>query len=130
MRRIEQGFDHNFDMMISEYWFGLPLDPDYLCACFHSSQAERGFNSAGYTNPEFDELAVMQRRELDPSKRRQLVWKMQETLAADLPWVPLFNNLRIDLYRNDTFEGWVGRPSGLPPYSQVWSYLKVKRVAS
>ncbi len=61
-------------------------DPDEIVYnLFHSSTAEKGYNFIGYTNPEFDAVAEAQRVEIDEAKRRQLVYKAQEILAADQP---------------------------------------------
>ena len=128
MRKLEQGLNHDFDMYVSEYWFGLPLDPDYLCSLFHSSQIERGFNSAGYENAKLDELAISQRQEIDMEKRKNLVWDMQDILAKDQPWIPLTSNIRIEFFRNDAYDGWISRPLGCPAYYQIWSYLNIRRV--
>ena len=121
-------FTHDFDMYIAGFWFGLPIDPDFLCGFFHSTQADQGLNTSGYNNPEFDELASQQRAELDREKRKEYVWKMQDILARDVPWLPLYRILRIDTYRNDAYEGWISRPKGFPPYYSIWSLLKIKQV--
>ena len=128
LRKLEMGFSHDFDMNLSGFWFGLPLDPDYLCGFFHSSQAEEGLNYAGYEDPEFDRIAIQQRQEMDAEKRRKVIWEMQDMLARDAPWIALYSTLRIDAYRNDTFEGWVSRAKGFPPYYQIWSYLNIRPV--
>ncbi|MEP4423964.1 MAG: ABC transporter substrate-binding protein, partial [Nitratireductor sp.] len=61
-------------------------DPDEIVYnLFHSSTAEKGYNFIGYSNPEFDAVAEAQRVEIDEAKRRQLVYKAQEILAADQP---------------------------------------------
>jgi len=126
VRAIEHGWSHEFDMVVSEFWFDLPLDPDFLCSLFHSTQSARGFNSSGYANPEFDEVALQQRVELDRDKRKKQVWKMQDILAQDVPWIPITSNIRIEFYRSDSFRGWVKRPKGLAPYFQKWSYLELE----
>lgn len=63
-------------------------DPDELVFnLFHSSTAEKGFNFVGYNNPAYDKIAEDQRRETDPQKRKALVVKAQEMVAADAPYV-------------------------------------------
>lgn len=122
-------FTHDFDLLFGGFWLPQPLDPDYLAGFFHSSQAEQGgLNCSGYMNPEFDKLAIMQREEIDTERRKDLVWKMQEILATDVPWLPLYSINRIDTYRNDAFIGWISRPKGFPPYYQIWSFLNIRKV--
>lgn len=61
-------------------------DPDEIIYnLFHKSTAENGYNFVGYLNPEYDAVAEAQRIEIDRDKRRELVFKAQEILAADQP---------------------------------------------
>jgi len=61
-------------------------DPDEIVFnLFHSTTAEKGYNFVGYNNPEFDRVAEAQRSEVDQEKRKQLIYKAQEILAADQP---------------------------------------------
>lgn len=63
-------------------------DPDeFIYNLFHSSTAEKGYNFVGYNNPEYDKLAEAQRGETDPDKRKELVFKAQEILAEDVPYL-------------------------------------------
>ena len=66
------------------------LDPDELVYnLFHTSTAEKGYNFVGYNNPTYDEIATAQRAETDIEKRRALVFKAQEMIAADQPIINL-----------------------------------------
>lgn len=61
-------------------------DPDEIVFnLFHSSTAEKGYNFVGYNNPEYDALVEAQRSEIDPEKRKALIFKAQEVLAKDQP---------------------------------------------
>jgi peptide/nickel transport system substrate-binding protein len=61
-------------------------DPDELVYnLFHSSTAAKGYNFIGYNNPEYDKVVEAQRITVDPEKRRALIFKSQEILAADQP---------------------------------------------
>ncbi|MDN2579807.1 ABC transporter substrate-binding protein [Aquibium sp. ELW1220] len=61
-------------------------DPDEIVYnLFHSSTAEKGYNFIGYVNPEYDAVVEAQRVEIDPAKRKELIFKAQELLAADQP---------------------------------------------
>ena len=79
--------------------------PDYLEAFFHSSHAEGdGLNRGGYSNPEFDKLADALLVETDLNAARDQVFKMQEFLADDLPYVVLFTTPILETYRSDRLE--------------------------
>jgi peptide/nickel transport system substrate-binding protein len=65
-------------------------DPDELIFnLFHSSTATNGYNFAGYINKDYDAAAEAQRVEIDPDKRRALVFKAQEILSKDQPYMML-----------------------------------------
>lgn len=65
-------------------------DPDELVFnLFHSSTAENGYNFAGYLNKDYDATAEAQRGEIDPDKRKALVYKAQEILDKDQPYMML-----------------------------------------
>jgi len=48
-----------------------------------------GYNMAFYSNPKYDQLDDEQLRELDPSKRKELLIEQSNILNEDLPWAPL-----------------------------------------
>ena len=79
--------------------------PDYLEAFFHSRHAEGdGLNRGEYSNPEFDKLADALLVETDLDAAREQVFKMQEFLADDLPYVVLFTTPILETYRSDRLD--------------------------
>ncbi len=114
---------HDFDCFVLGYG-RLSLDPGYLRAFFHSSQDKpRGWNMAGYHNPEFDKLAVASDGALDPEKRREQIFKMQEILLRDVPYIPLYNPMLVEGVRKDRFKGWVPTLGGI---GNIWSLCQIK----
>ena len=90
----------NFDMWILGW--GLSTFPDYLEAFFHSRHfGGDGHNRGGYSNEEFDALAEALLVETDLNAARDQVFKMQEFLAEDLPYVVLFTTPILETYRDD-----------------------------
>ncbi len=85
-----------------------------------------GFNFGGYANPEFDEAAQASRTAFDVAERQQLLFKLQEILAEDMPQIPLYIPQTLNLYRDDTFTGWVAKPGlGILTYETLEN-LKAK----
>lgn len=90
---------------------GVPLEPDfYLYQRFHSSaSAPLGTyvprNWFRYENPEMDKLLDAQRKEMDITKRREIIYKIQEIIANDLPILTLYVKYNILAYRTDKFTG-------------------------
>ena len=109
-----------FDIWILGW--GLTNFPDYLEAFFHSRNAEGdGNNYGGYSNPEFDKLADALLVETDLNAAREQVFRMQEFLADDLPYVVLFTTPILETYRSDrlefpftTTQGGLQKGGGLP----------------
>ena len=104
-----------FDIGFMGIGMSVTVDIDwYIYERFHSSQAPpigeyAGRNWFRYRNPEVDQLLEQQRRTLDPEKRREIVWKIQELVARDLPVLTLYMKTAIVAYRTDRFTGWIER---------------------
>lgn len=81
------------------------MDPDeFVFNLFHSSTAENGYNFVGYINPEYDALAESQRGETDPEKRREMIFKAQELIANDVPYVYVAHPSLPQLVRTDVWD--------------------------
>jgi len=103
---------NKWDFDINVLGWRLYFDPDpYLYESFHSSRIRPGgLNWVGYSNPEVDELLEKQRKAINIEERRKIIFKIQEILARDLPWIPLVYPDLIYAVRIDTFRGWVAVP--------------------
>ncbi len=104
-------------MVRGDYELAIPLygnlsgDPDFMRTVY-SSRAPKVFLSAqGYANPEFDELADQQRYTADETRRRELIARMQDIVAADLPLVPLYYPTRFHIFKTDVFDQWTFTPT-------------------
>lgn len=75
-----------FDLALSGHG-GLGADPHIL----KNVVIGTGFNSAGYKDdPELTELLDKADSEMDPEKRKDLVFQAQKALARDLPALPVY----------------------------------------
>ncbi|MCP4021189.1 MAG: ABC transporter substrate-binding protein [Desulfobacteraceae bacterium] len=102
----------------------LNLDPDYLNAFFNSKNDKpRGWNMSGYKNIEYDKIANEQRSVVDVDKRKAMIWKMQEMIMQDVPYIPLYNPHIIEAVCTDRFEGWLEKVDGI---GNIWSICLVK----
>jgi len=112
-----------FDAFILGYG-KLNLDPDYMYAFFNSrNDKPRGWNMSGYKNLEYDKIAKAQRSVVDVEKRKSMIWKMQEIVMEDVPYIPLYNPHIIEAVCTDRFEGWLEKVDGI---GSVWSLCLVK----
>jgi len=80
----------NFDLAVSGHG-GISGDPRILSEMTSSAYGAGSVNSARYdANEELNRLLEAQMKEMDPEKRRQLVYRIQEVYARDLPAISLY----------------------------------------
>ncbi len=89
-----------FDMYILGW--GLTPFPDHVFDFFRSSadSADGGFNTPGYSNPVFDELADRFDRAKTLAEARDLIHQADAIIAEELPYVVLFTTPLIEAYSN------------------------------
>jgi ABC-type transport system substrate-binding protein len=82
--------------------WGLTPFPDHVFSFFESAQdsAGGGFNTPGYSNPEFDALAEQFNTAKTLEEARDIIFAADAILAEDLPYVVLFTTPIIEAYRN------------------------------
>ncbi|PZU99944.1 MAG: peptide ABC transporter substrate-binding protein [Pseudanabaena sp.] len=82
-------------------WIPDILDADnYIKPFLECTKAEENrcvegstqFQGSFYNNPEVNQLIAQQRQELDSNKRSQQLLRIQEILAQDVPFIPLWQN--------------------------------------
>jgi peptide/nickel transport system substrate-binding protein len=115
----------DFDAFVLGYG-RLPIDPDYLGTFFTSDQDKpRGLNMSGYSNAEFDLLATEAQSAMDEESRRDIIFRMQQIVMADVPYLPLYLPNQIEAVRTDRFHGWVPMLDGI---GNRWSFNVVRPV--
>ena len=82
-------------------WVPDILDPDNYIKPFLECEEAEGdrckkggsqFQGSFYNNPLMNELIAKQRKERDVTKRSQILQQIQEILAQDVPFIPLWQN--------------------------------------
>ena len=101
-------------------------DPDFILSVMLTDQfVEGGWSDSGYHNPDYDQWYLDQQAAVDRDKRQEIVWKMQETVYNDRPYIVLFYSKSLEAYRSDRFQGFIESPLGMDDDS---SLLKVQPV--
>jgi len=123
--------EHNMPHAVGVSWGGAPdrIDPDYfLTEFFHSRRAVKGgLNYGHFRNPDYDAVADAQRAEMDPEKRRDLVWRAQEMLAAENPILLLGFRNSTQAYNKSRWQGVVPTlGSGIGQSYIPWSYFRMQ----
>jgi peptide/nickel transport system substrate-binding protein len=96
-----------FDYDIILWGWGSDPDPNLLLSVHSTDEIPNGYNETGYSNPEYDELHIQQGRELDPDRRREIVWQMQQIAFDDVVYIIPYYEQSIQAYRVDRFTGWI-----------------------
>ena len=113
--------ERDFDAFVLGW--SLSPDPDHVRVFFHSKyDVPGGFNCVGYHNPQFDRLAEESMLAMDQAARRDLVFKLQELIAEDLPYLPIYALEIIEAHAK-RFEGWVDQLGGI---GNSWSFVFLK----
>ncbi len=109
-----------FDSVLVGIAFRVGADPDTTNR-LHSSatpaKGGKGSNFGQYANPEVDALLEEGTRVFDPEQRREIYFRIQEIVHADRPFLPLFNENRV----NGRKAGIRGPQPNLNTRSESWN---------
>jgi len=77
----------DYDMLIGGWEADYPDLNGNIEIMFNSSQAEEGYNAAGYVNPAIDAQIISQRTTTDSAKRFDIQSQMMNTIVSDVPYI-------------------------------------------
>ena len=82
-------------------WVTSNADADYsLYPLFHSKQVPpTGWNMSRYANPAVDTLVEQARRSLNQTEREKLYGEVQDILAKEMVWIPVYTTKEIIVTR-------------------------------
>lgn len=96
----------DYDLIIWSWW--PDPDPDFILSVLTTDQyVEGGWSDSGYHNPDYDQLYLDQQQLVDKNERQQAIWKMQEFVFDDRPYIPLVHWDMLQAYRSDRFTGFI-----------------------
>ena len=116
-----------FDYDIILWGWGSDPDPNLLLSVHTTDEIPNGYNETGYSNPAYDGLHVQQGIELDPVKRQEIVWQMQQIAFDDVVYIIPYYEQQIQAYRVDRFTGWITNTTKIE-LSHVSSLLVIEPV--
>lgn len=101
------------DYEIYEMSGGYDPYPSHMTPRFHSSEImDYGANDMAYNNPAVDALLDRANAELDFEDRVEILWEVQDLIAEDLPYIPLFTSDDVHAIRKE-WTGYVCMPGGI-----------------
>jgi peptide/nickel transport system substrate-binding protein len=119
----------DFDLYVWD-WDGY-FDPGQTLASFVTDQIG-GWNEACWSDPEFDALCAQQNVTLDPAKRQQLIWRMQQIMYDQTPEIVLTYPQYLQGYNTARWTGWTRVFNGTGPAFYVTmnnSYVNLRPIA-
>jgi peptide/nickel transport system substrate-binding protein len=115
----------DYDLVI--WGWGADPDPDFMLSVLTSGQyIEGGWSDSGYSNPEYDQLYLDQQKVLDKTERQKIVWKMQEMVFNDRPYIVLMYGNILEAYRTDKFTNFLESPLGIDSFQSLIQVESVK----
>ena len=107
----------NFQAM-SNYWTNDIVDPDELVAYAVLPKAPRP-SSTGWANPEAQDLARQGAAELDPAKRKEIYFRIQEIYNEESPMLPLYYKPYVNVTTTRSTTSIIRRP-GNTNWKTTW----------
>ena len=103
-------------------------DADYVRSVY-SSTAKSGIQRIqGYKNKELDDLLMAQLREKNSKKRKEILYKIQEIIADELPMLPLYSEDFIYVYRKEDYSNYRKRyDNPVPLFTKLSFLIKEKK---
>jgi peptide/nickel transport system substrate-binding protein len=104
-------FEGNYDVFIWG-WIADP-DPDFQLSVLTSDERPPAgiWSDTFYSNPGYDAAYLHQREILDPAARATFVKRMEAQVYADVPYIVLFYDDRLQAYRSDRWTGFTPEPA-------------------
>ncbi|WRS28672.1 ABC transporter substrate-binding protein [Oscillospiraceae bacterium MB08-C2-2] len=84
---------------------GMGGDPDYLRIVY----GEGAKTIKGWSSPEIAALIKEQAAQQDEGKRKELIFEIQEKIAAEVPMILLHGAMDNFVFRPETYDGWMFR---------------------
>ncbi len=114
--RVQLLDEGNFQLALTAH-IGVGGDPDYLRRWYAGEEANAFAKGSIFHHEAYARLGEEQAATLDPEKRREIAFRMQEILAEELPTIVLYHRRFYWVYNPSAFtpmETWGGLMNGIP----------------
>jgi peptide/nickel transport system substrate-binding protein len=118
-------FTPNYDLFLWGWY--LDFDPGSMLSYFTADQIEN-WSDCNWTDPEYEELYVLQNEELDTAKRLEYVHRMQQILYEQAPYIVTDYGPDFEAWNTAKWEGYIHIPDPngnvlLPPFGNGCGYM-------
>ena len=115
----------DYDLVL--WGWGPDPDPDFILSVMTTDQfVDGGWSDSGYSNPEYDQLYKEQQLAIDKNERQKIIWKMQELVFNDRPYIVNWYEDTLQAYRSDRFQGFVESPLGIESQASILHAVPVQ----
>lgn len=102
-------FAPDYDMFIWG-WSG-DIDPNFVLSVFTTGQIE-AWSDSNWASEEYDRLYEAQGTEMDPERRKDYIWQLQELIYRESPTAFFAYPAFYSVWNTVEWQGWVRSPSG------------------
>jgi peptide/nickel transport system substrate-binding protein len=102
-------FVPNMDLFIYN-WTG-DVDPTFILSVFLTNQIN-DWSDCAWSDPAYDALYNQQATTIDPRARQQIIWKMQQIVYEQNPYIVLVYPKGLEAVNVENWDGWIQSPSG------------------
>ena len=102
-------FAPDYDLFMWNW--GEDVDPDFILSVFTTDQIN-SWSDCAWSNKEYDALYQQQATTIDPQARKAVVWKMEQLLYEQSPYIVLTYPRSLEAYNSGQWTGWVRYPAG------------------
>ncbi len=124
-------WEPDFDLCVT-WWEGY-FDPGNTLNCFQTDEIG-SLNEPFWSNAQYDALAVQQGTTLDPQKRQSIIWKLQQIMYQQTPWIVTTHPQELEAYNTSRWTGWHQMFNGTGPAffceGYIASYLDLQPKAA
>lgn len=97
----------DYEMYLGGWSAPVQQNPDRIAQLFRTGGS---LNFIDFSNPDMDELMDAFTAELDSNQRLELAAQIQEQIAANAPYIPLYYPDVLQGYRPGVYDGWITIP--------------------
>jgi peptide/nickel transport system substrate-binding protein len=120
-------FKPDYDIYLWQ-WQPSGSDPGRRLGYFRTAQIQNQ-NDCGWSDPQYDQLWTQQSQELDPQKRREIAYQMQQIFYEASPYIVLDYPKLLEGWNTSRWENWtrIPQPNGAIAFitDNVSNYYKV-----
>jgi len=117
--------ERNYDVAI--WGFTVAPEPSQFLVLFTNNPPPY-WSMGEWENETYNKLFEQQKSVMDINKRREIIFKLQQILAEELPIIPIWAAYVIEAYRTDKFVDWIPMPMGILGIYNKLTWLSVKPV--